>query len=289
MCRFLTVACATSALLPPVAVVADEGQAIDPEQILQAYVDDFRQDPAAAEAITFGIRVTGEGSGDWHVVVAGHRQPTSQPKPTGKDEPPTEPAAAKPRRTEEWAVTLKSGFPAEPIAYYVLDLATLRKLDGSELNALTAMAKTHGGETAPLDVGATPGFEPSPDFWARFLPLSFHFWTRGLPEQVPFRGELGREAHGANAVVFYYQKGFRSAWFQVTKGQHVNKDPQDQTNPFPSMFIMLRGSLESRIGGRQLTIQAGEMTFVPAGIAHEFWNAHDAPAEMIVLMFGEGA
>ena len=289
MCRFLTVACATSALLPPVAVAADEGQAIAPEQILQAYVADFRQDPAAAEAITFGIRVTGDGGGDWHVVVAGHRQHSGQTEAAGKPEPPTGPTAVKPKTTAEWDVTLKPGFPAGPIVYYALDLATLQKLDSGELNALTAMAKTHGGETAPLDVGATPGFEPSPDFWSRFLPLSFHFWTRGLPERVPFRGELGREAHGANAVVFYYQKGFRSAWFQVTKGQHVNKDPQDQTNPFPSMFIMLRGRLEARIGGKQLTIQAGEMTFVPAGAAHEFWNTHDAPAEIIVLMFGEGA
>jgi hypothetical protein len=78
MCRFLTVACATNAWLPPVAAVADEGQAIAAEQILQTYVADFRQDPAAAEAITFGIRVTGEGGGDWHVVVAGHKQQSRQ-------------------------------------------------------------------------------------------------------------------------------------------------------------------------------------------------------------------
>jgi hypothetical protein len=31
------------------------------------------------------------------------------------------------------------------------------------------------------------------------------------------------------------------------------------------------------------------MLFVPAGVAHEFWNPYDEPAEGIMLMFGEGA
>jgi mannose-6-phosphate isomerase-like protein (cupin superfamily) len=31
------------------------------------------------------------------------------------------------------------------------------------------------------------------------------------------------------------------------------------------------------------------MLFVPAGVTHEFWNPYDEPAEMIVLMIGEGA
>jgi len=31
------------------------------------------------------------------------------------------------------------------------------------------------------------------------------------------------------------------------------------------------------------------MMFVPPGVTHEFWNPHETPAEMIILMFGEGA
>lgn len=284
----LTVLCCASVLLLPPAA-ADEQSPKSAEQILRAYVTDFRRDPAAAEPITFGIRVTGEDGGEWHVVVAGRKRQTDESKPAGKLEAHTKPAAAEPEAAAEFDVTLKPGFPPEPIAYYVLDLTALRKIDRGELNALTAMAKAHGGETTPMDVGVTPGFEPAADFWARFIPLSFHFWTRGLPERVPFRGELSRVVHGANAVVFYYQKGLRSGWFQVAKGQHVNKDPQDQTNPFPSMFIMLRGKLAAKIAGKQVTFPAGEMMFVPPGVTREFWNPHETPAEMIILMFGEGA
>ena len=134
-----------------------------------------------------------------------------------------------------------------------------------------------------------PGFEPDADFLARFLPFTFHFWTRGFPERVPFDGGLSRVVHGVNVVTLYYQPGVRSGWLQIEKGQHCNRDPQDQTNPFPSMFIMLRGRAEAKIGGKQLAFPAGEMMLVPAGVTHEFWNPHDEPAEMIVFMFGQGA
>jgi mannose-6-phosphate isomerase-like protein (cupin superfamily) len=232
------------------------------EQILRSYVEDFRQDPAAAEPITFGVRVTGEGGGDWHVVVAGSK----------KDD-------------DAFQVNLKPSLPPEPAVYYTLDLAMLRKLDAGQMNALTAMANA----PAPMGLEFMPGYEPDADLLQRFIPFTFHFWTRGLPERVPFDGAMSRQAHGVNAVVFYYQKGLRSGWLQIEKGQHCNRDPADQANPFPSMFIMIRGEAEARIGGREVTFAAREMMFVPPGVTHEFWNPNEEPAEMIILMFGEGA
>ena len=61
------------------------------------------------------------------------------------------------------------------------------------------------------------------------------------------------------------------------------------THPFPSMFIMLHGKAQAKIGGKDFTFPANEMMFVPAGVTHEFWNPYDEPAKMILLMFGEGA
>jgi mannose-6-phosphate isomerase-like protein (cupin superfamily) len=124
---------------------------------------------------------------------------------------------------------------------------------------------------------------------ARFLPFTFHFWTRGIPETVSFGKQHSREVHGANMVVLYYQKGLRSAWAQVEKGQYVNRDPKDQTNPFPTMIIGIRGKAVAKIGGKEITLQAGQMAFIPAGVSHEAWNPYDEPAEIILLMFGEGA
>ncbi len=140
-----------------------------------------------------------------------------------------------------------------------------------------------------MDVSFTTGFQPTEDFLAAFLPLTFHFWTRGFPEKVSFGPAAGREVHGATMVVLYYQKGLRSAWGRIQKGQRVNADPKDQVNPFPTMMIGLRGRAKAKVGGAEMTLEQGQMVFVPAGTAHEAWNPFDEPAEFIILMFGDGA
>ena len=236
------------------------------EQILRSYVEDFRGDPAAAEPLTFGVRLKGENGGEWHVAVAGRKEATGI-----------------------YHVELREGLPSTPSVLYVLDLSTLRKIDGGEINALTSMGKARASDPAPMDVEFMDGFRPGADFFTRFIPFTFHFWTRGFPEVVNFGKQYSREVHGANMVVFYYQKGLRSAWAQIEKGQHVNADPKDQTNPFPTMIIGIRGKAVAKIGGKEVAMQGGQMAFIPAGVSHEAWNPDDEPAEIVLLMFGEGA
>jgi mannose-6-phosphate isomerase-like protein (cupin superfamily) len=235
-------------------------------QILLSFVEDFRSDPAASEPIVFGVVVKGPEGGDWHVVVSGRGE-----------------------KGETVGVELHKGRPASPSFLYMFDLDTLRKIDNGEMNALTAMGRARMSDPAPMDVEFTPGFTPDADFLGRFLPFTFHFWTRGFPEAVSFGKPLSREVHGANMVVLYYQKGLRSAWAQVEKGQHVNGDPKDQTNPFPTMLIGIRGRAVAKIGGVEKEFRAGQMVFIPAGVTHEAWNPYDEPAEIILLMFGDGA
>ena len=235
-------------------------------EILRSYVEDFRSDPTAAEPLTFGIRIRDDGGGEWQVAVGGKKEGGGN-----------------------YPVELREGLPSKPSAMYTLDLATLRKIDSGEINALTAMGRARASDTAPMDIEFMAGFQPDADFFARFIPLTFHFWTRGIPETVNFGKRHSREVHGGNMVVFYYQKGLRSAWAQIEKGQHINKDPTDQTNPFPTMIIGLRGKAAAKVGGREVILQAGQMAFIPAGVSHEAWNPYDEPAEIILLMFGEGA
>lgn len=233
------------------------------EEILLSFVEDFRSDPAAREPMVFGIVVKGSDVEVWHVAASGFR--------------------------ENGEVELHRGLPDSPTALYTLDLATLEKIDRGEMNALTAMGKARASDMTPMDISFMPGFIPGPDFFGRFIPFTFHFWTRGFPEVVHFGKPHSREVHGANAVIFYYQRGLRSAWAQVEKGQHVNRDPKDQSNPFPTMAIGIRGRAVAIIGGVELELQAGQMVFIPAGVTHEVRNPYDEPAEIILLMFGEGA
>jgi mannose-6-phosphate isomerase-like protein (cupin superfamily) len=235
-------------------------------EILKSFVEDFRNDPAAGTRWVFGIAIQGSPEPQWHVVVSGRKDAAGR-----------------------FEVDLRQGLPPEPAAVYTTDLETLRKIDRGEMNALTALGRARSTDTAPMDITFTPGFKPGEDFWAGFLPLTFHFWTRGFPETVSFGPAAGREVHGATMVILYYQKGLRSAWAQIRKGQHVNADPRDQINPFPTMIIGIRGRAMGKIGGVEKILEPGQMMFIPPGITHEAWNPFDEPAEIILLMFGDGA
>jgi hypothetical protein len=235
-------------------------------EILKSFVEDFRDDPAAGARCVFGITVRDASEAEWHVVVGGRKDAAGR-----------------------FEVDLQKGLPAEPAAVYVTDRKTLERIDRGEMNALTAMGRARSSDPAPMDITFMPGFQPADDFLAGFLPLTFHFWTRGFPETVIFGPASGREVHGATMVVLYYQKGLRSAWGQIRKGQRVNADPRDQVNPFPTMIIGLRGRAMAKVGGVERVLEPGQMVFIPPGIAHEAWNPFDEPAEFILLMFGDGA
>ncbi|MEN6310791.1 MAG: cupin domain-containing protein [Acidobacteriota bacterium] len=235
-------------------------------EILKSFVEDFRNDPAAGSRYVIGITVRGSNEPEWHVVVGGRKDAAGR-----------------------FDIELRKGMPAEPAPIYVTDRETLEKIDRGEINALTAMGKARSSDAAPMDVSFTAGFEPTEEFLTGFIPFTFHFWTRGFPETVRFDQAAGREVHGATMVVLYYQKGLRSAWGHIRKGQRVNADPKDQVNPFPTMLIGLRGRAMAKVGGVEKILGAGQMVFVPSGTAHEAWNPFDEPAEFIILMFGEGA
>jgi len=239
---------------------APSAHASKPAQILESYVEDFRKDPAAGETeVTFGVKI--EGSGAWHVDI-----------------------------DRAGGVNLRDGLPPEPTFLYVTDPATLRRMDRGELAVITAMGRARSSDPAPMDFELMEGYAPPEDFMAFFTPFTFHFWTRGFPETVRFgKEEFTRKVHGANVTAFYYQKGFRSAWYQIKKGQHINQRAEDQVNPFPTLAIFIAGEAEARIGGEQMKLEEGVSVLIPAGVTHEFWNDREQPAEFIIIMFGEGA
>ena len=236
------------------------------EEELRSFVEDFRHDPFAATPVTFGVRVHGEGGGDWHIVVAA--------KATAKD---------------EVDVTLHKGFPAKGVGYFNMDVATFLKIARGEMSLITGMGKARASDFAPVEFDVSEGFDPGEMFWRHLSPLIFHFWTKGLPEVLPFDKSRSRRVHGGNSVPLYYERGLRTVWFQIEKGQHINKDPKDQTNPFASMFIFTRGKAHARLGGQNMMVEAGQMVFVPEDMSHEFWNDSTEPCEFVLIMFGEGA
>ena len=233
------------------------------QSILERFVADYRTDPSVTEPVDFGVRVD---SAWWHV-------------------------AAYPATDEDPArVTLSRGRPPDPTFFFFTDLATLGKLDRGELNARTAMGRARHGDPVPMDIDPTDeGFVWTDSVSRTVDAVANHFFLRGQPEIIPFHRDVSRVIHGAHAVLLHYSAGFRSVWYQVDPGQHVNKEERDQRNPFPSLFIFLEGRGMGRIGGVETEILGGTSVLIQPGVAHEFWNPFDRPLSFLLVMFGEGA
>ncbi|MGE3249561.1 MAG: cupin domain-containing protein [Hyphomonadaceae bacterium] len=242
---------------------AQPAQTSGPAAAIERFAADYARDPHLTSPVTFGVEVDGQW---WTVAMT----PPAAPGEAGRSD-------------------VRAGRPAQPTFYFTIEGETLAMIDDGRMNALTAMARAQQSDPTPMDIEAMDGFQPEGDFGAFVVPFSFHFWTRGQPEVVRFGSDLTRHTHGAQAAIFYYQPGFRSGFFEVRPGQHVNEAESERTNPFPTLMIITRGRMNALIGGRSFVLSEGEAVFIPAGVSHQFSNEFDAPGQGILLMFGEGA
>ena len=187
-------------------------------------------------------------------------------------------------------MVLNQGFPEEPTFYLVTDPGTLERIHAGEMNALTAAGRARMSDPTPLDFGFMEGFQPSPEFLSDvMLPLGFHFFNRGRPEIVYFGEEYSRNVHGGNAVIFYYQQGLRTGWYQVRPGMKINENLDDAVNPFPTLFIITKGEGRGRLGEKEMDLREGMSVYVPAGMVHQFRTEKEPGMEFVIIMFGEGA
>ncbi len=154
--------------------------------------------------------------------------------------------------------TVQEGMPAQYDIRFDVDIEFLRRLDRGEMSALTAMGQARSSDPIPLNPRFGPDFGKITDAPLLFRRLCFHFWNRGWPEITSFSESAAREVHGANAVVFVYDRGFRSAWYQLKPGMHINADPKDQTNNFPQLVIVTKGTFRARLDGREMVLSEGQ-------------------------------
>ena len=190
---------------------------------------------------------------------------------------------------KQWEVLLKEGLPDIPTYAYRAEVAVLKAIYTGELNALTAQAKAFSSDYAPLQVIEVNDFQPGEEQNGALNSFSFHFWTKGFPEVIPFRPDATRQAHGGGAVIFYYEKGLRTSWFNIKPGQRVREDAREQAMPFPMMGVLIKGTAKGIVDGEPVTVNEGQTVFIPANVHHKWWNESDEDVELILIMFGEGA
>lgn len=184
---------------------------------------------------------------------------------------------------------LHQGMPALYDIRFDTDIDFLRRLDQGQMSALTAMGQARSSDPIPLNPRFGPDFDKLPNAPLLFRRLSFHFWTRGWPEIVPFGELAARQVHGGNAAVFVYDREFRSAWYQLKAGMHINADRKDQANNFPQLVIVTKGAFNARLDGRQLVLSEGQAVLIPPGMTHEFWADVGQYGEVVFIAYGEGA
>ena len=231
--------------------------------IINSYVEDYRKDRFASEPMLFGIEVPEHGQWTVHV--------------TGK------------KVDDEWEVILTDGMPKEKTFIYKIEFRTLKAIHEGKLNALTAQGKAFSGDYTPMSVSMMEDYKPTDEEYNSINPFSFHFWTKGFPETIPFGQELTRRAHGSNFVVFYYEKGLRTAWYRVLPEEKVRHDPREQAMPFPIMIVAIKGTTEGVVDGQRVSLSEGNTMFIPPNVNHKWWNETSEATEAILIMFGEGA
>jgi|GEM_PF-549347 len=235
------------------------------ETIIKSFVDDYKSDRHATKARIVGIEVP-EVNGKWTITV------------TGKE-----------IESKKWEVFMSEGLPKEPTYIYRAEAGILKAIDEGKINAMTAQVKAFSSDYTPLDTYEMEGFIPTEDDNGEMNTFSFHFWTKGFPEVIPFRLSASRKAHGGNASIFYYQKGLRSGWMSLEPGDRVRDDAREQAAPFPMMGVVIKGTSKGIVDGVPVTVSEGNTVFIPANVNHKWWNESEEPCELILIMFGEGA
>lgn len=233
------------------------------EEMIASFVVDFKNDRYASEARIIGVEVPNHGS--WTITITGKKV------------------------NDQWEASIRKGLPKTATYVYRIEFPTLQAIYNRKINALTAQGKAFSSDYTPMSVREMDGFKPTLDDDSELNAFSFHFWTKGFPEVIPFRADATRKAHGSNFVVFYYEKGLRTAWYNILPGERVRDDAREQAMPFPMMGVTIKGTIEGEVDGKRVTVSEGNTVFIPANVQHKWWNDSKEPVEVILIMFGKGA
>ena len=196
---------------------------------------------------------------------------------------------------ESWYVSIQDGgildlrqgthdMPAMTIA---MSERTLGRVHQGDITAFTAGAKGSGADTAPLELEFHAAAEQLVDPRGTMLGFIQRFFVRERPERIMLGEEHSRVVHGAHAIPLYYASGFRSGWYKIRDGEHLN-EPGD-TNPYPQAFIIVSGCGRAKIGDAEVDVRSGESYYIPADADHVLWPAPGESLEVIWLAWGEGA
>lgn len=77
-----------------------------------------------------------------------------------------------------------------------------------------------------------------------------------------------RIVHGGYAIPIVYDEGLRTGWYRVEKGMIINEKEEQQTNPFPTLVIAIKGKGQAKIGDREYSFEDGDAYYIDKNVYH---------------------
>lgn len=191
----------------------------------------------------------------------------------------------RPKPGEQMTITKTS--QEDPQIIFSFSKETLSAIYTGEMTGLTAMGRENMSDQTPLNFTLGNEFSLTPALMDKFLTFVQRFFNPTHPEKVNLVKSSARLVHGGWAIPMFYHSGFRSAWYQLEKGQNLN-EPGD-ANPFQQAFVIISGHGYAKIGEYSLEVRAGEAYYIPPHSDHVLWNDDPEPLCLIYLAWGENA
>ena len=183
--------------------------------------------------------------------------------------------------------TLKFASSESAQIIFKLQAETLQAIQVGKMTGLTAAGREKMSDKTPLDFELPAGQKMTPTLMSQMLAFIQRFFNPTQPEQIQLDKSHARLVHGAFAIPMFYHQGFRSAWYQLEKGQMLNGP--GETNPFPQAFIFIAGSGYAKMCSQTLPVKAGHALYIPPETEHIIWTESDQPLQLIFLAWGEKA
>lgn len=168
---------------------------------------------------------------------------------------------------------------------FVTDINTLEKIHSKEMTAMTAMGREYWDDKTPLDF-INPEKIPENINIFKFI---FSYFILDQPEKIKLKKEYARIVHGGYAIPMVYDEGLRTGWYKVEKGMIINENENQQTNPFPTLVIAIKGKGKVKIGDEKYNFEDGDAYYIDKNVSHSFWTDEEEGLEFIIIMYGEGA
>jgi len=166
-------------------------------------------------------------------------------------------------------------------------LDTYNKIYSGQLSPMTAIGRASIYEAAPLDFILGEGMTINMIDWNYAYFTVINFFNRHPNNKVLLGREHSRTVHGGNVVGLYYSAGYRSAWYNLVKGQILNE--AGEKDPWQQSFIIIKGSGYAKIGGDTLRIKANEAYYIRPNVEHKVWTDSEEGLSLLWNAWGNEA